>query len=321
MNKYIYWSFLLSGISSLSGFTASAIREQVALAEFSDPVAGNKLVDTTLVDVQAKLADLDRLNNLDNLDRLDSLSITPEDPERELIAIASTSLVTATLDGQLEPTTLEPEIIEIAEIVPAPEPPPPPQKPAPSLRNIPKPQLSFKSASSPLPAIKPAPQTVALVKEFEGFRANAYIDTDGTPVIGYGQSRVNGRKVKLGDRISPQIANQSLQKELGIIQQEILSVLEVEVTPNQLGAITSLAYNAGVHGVKQSTLVRKLNSRDYLGAANEFTRWDKGNLRGRIVRMPGLTRRRQRERQMFLTSQNPTITAFNQPEESNPSKK
>ena len=274
MNKYLYWSFLLTSISSLSGFTASATREKVARVKFSDPVIKTKAKPSTL----------------DNLSDLDSLSLSKIIHDQELKAIANTSLVSATLDGKLGP-----EIIPESPTNFASE----PQSPS-SLR------------PNRVETIVPAPQTIALVKEFEGFRANAYIDTDGTPVIGYGQSRINGRKVRLGDRISPYVANQSLKNELGIIQQEILSVVQVELTPNQIGAMTSLAYNAGVHGIQQSTLVKKVNRRDYLGAANEFTRWDKGNLRGRIVKMPGLTRRRQRERQMFLAPQKPTITAYNQ---------
>ena len=153
-------------------------------------------------------------------------------------------------------------------------------------------------------------QTVAIVKEFEGFRSQAYLDTDGTPVIGYGQSRINGRKVRMGDRITVEAANKALEQELAVIQKEILSVVKVELSPNQLGVIASLAYNTGVHAIKRSTLISKLNRQDYTGAANEFVRWDKGNLRGRLVKMPGLTRRRQRERQLFLSPQAPTIAAM-----------
>ena len=43
-------------------------------------------------------------------------------------------------------------------------------------------------------------KTVTLVKELEGFRSYAYIDSDGTTVIGYGMSVIEGKKVKLGDR-------------------------------------------------------------------------------------------------------------------------
>ena len=61
------------------------------------------------------------------------------------------------------------------------------------------------------------------------------------------------------------------------------------------------SYNAGTRPIKRSTLSRKLNAGDYRGAAQEFVRWNKANQGGRLVAMPGLTRRRVAEKNMFLT--------------------
>lgn len=143
--------------------------------------------------------------------------------------------------------------------------------------------------------------TLKIIKEFEGFSPNAYIDTDGTPVIGYGQSKIQGESVQIGDRILASIAHDALKSDVAIIQKEILSSVEVELNQNQLSALTSLAFNAGVGSVKTSTLVAKLNQKDYAGAANEFLRWDKANIRGQLLKMEGLTKRRVKERQLFLT--------------------
>ncbi len=42
-----------------------------------------------------------------------------------------------------------------------------------------------------------------LIKKWEGFRANAYLDPVGIPTIGYGTIRYpNGQKVQMGDIIS-----------------------------------------------------------------------------------------------------------------------
>lgn len=139
-----------------------------------------------------------------------------------------------------------------------------------------------------------------LVKEFEGFSDIAYIDTDGTPVIGYGLSKIDGKSVNMGDRISVAKADAALKAELQKIQQQINSTVNKELTENQLSALASLSFNAGFESIKTSTLIRKLNAGNYIGAANEFLRWDKANVRGRLVRLPGLTRRRQAERQLFL---------------------
>ena len=71
---------------------------------------------------------------------------------------------------------------------------------------------------------KPEPPLVSdlavnLIKEFEGFESQAYIDTDGTPVIGYGLSKIAGKPVQLGDPISPERADAALKNHLQEINQ------------------------------------------------------------------------------------------------------
>lgn len=161
----------------------------------------------------------------------------------------------------------------------------------------------YTIASSKITAsnTKVLPSTINLVKQYEGFRSYAYIDTSGLPVIGYGQTKINGKTVRMGQYISQAEADAALAKELYHIQRIVLVNVKVDLTPHQLGALTSLVYNAGTRVIKQSTLSRKLNAGDYHGAAQEFVRWNKANQGGRLVAMPGLTKRRIAEKQMFLT--------------------
>ncbi|MGB5715205.1 MAG: lysozyme, partial [Waterburya sp.] len=128
----------------------------------------------------------------------------------------------------------------------------------------------------------------------------AYIDTDGTPVIGYGLSRIAGKPVRIGDRISPTEADTALNNHLEEIHRELDQMVKVSLSEQQLSALASISFNVGINSIKKSTLVKKINEEDYAGAANEFLRWDKANLGGRLVQMPGLTRRRYAERQLFL---------------------
>ena len=143
--------------------------------------------------------------------------------------------------------------------------------------------------------------TLNLVKKYEGFRSSAYMDTNGLPVIGYGQSKINGKRVKMGQYISRTKADAELERELYHIQRLVLSKVRVRLTPNQLGALTSLVYNAGSRILTNSTLIRKLNVGDYAGAAREFPRWNKAHQGGRLVPFPGLTKRRLAEQRLFLT--------------------
>ena len=170
--------------------------------------------------------------------------------------------------------------------------------------------IDLKNAESsyiPPKPIKPQPKPVSkiavdLIKEFEGFKDYAYIDTDGTPVIGYGLSRINGIPVQIGDRISPTQAEAALDAHIREIDRELQKAIEVELSDRQLSALTSISFNVGVDAIAKSTLVRKINAGDYAGAANEFLRWDKADMRGRLVQMPGLTRRRSAERDLFLST-------------------
>ncbi len=149
--------------------------------------------------------------------------------------------------------------------------------------------------------LSPVAEAVDLVKNFEGFRSSAYIDTSGLPVIGYGQTRVNGKTVRLGQYITQAQANVALEQELYHLQQLVLAHVKVNLNPYQLGALTSLVYNAGTKVITNSTLIKKLNAGDYGGAAREFPRWNKANHGGSLVVFPGLTRRRLAEQQLFLT--------------------
>ena len=144
------------------------------------------------------------------------------------------------------------------------------------------------------------PQALDIIREFEGFREQAYVDTDGTPVIGYGLSKVDGRKVRLGDRISVAKADSVLSKQVLELQEQIESMVKVELNSNQLSALSSFAFNVGIYGLESSTLLKKLNAGDYFGAANEFTRWNKATIRGNKMPLAGLTRRREAEKQLFL---------------------
>ncbi|MEM8722457.1 MAG: lysozyme [Cyanobacteria bacterium P01_G01_bin.39] len=145
-------------------------------------------------------------------------------------------------------------------------------------------------------------KAMEMVKEFEGFRSQAYIDSDGTPVIGYGMSMINGRTVQMGDYIAQVDAESALSIKLREIQQQISSTTLVKLNSNQLAALTSFAFNVGFESLERSSLLRKLNSGDYLSAANEFPRWNKADMRGQLVPLSGLSKRRQAERAVFLTS-------------------
>ena len=66
------------------------------------------------------------------------------------------------------------------------------------------------------------------------------------------------------------------------------------------GALVSLVFNIGEGNFASSTLLRKLNGGDYVGAANEFTRWVYGGQGAKKRIIQGLLHRRKMERATFL---------------------
>lgn len=68
-------------------------------------------------------------------------------------------------------------------------------------------------------------------------------------------------------------------------------------TDGQKSALVSFAFNAGLGALQRSTIRMKHNRGDYEGAADAFMMWTKGG--GRVL--PGLVKRRQDERNLYLS--------------------
>jgi lysozyme len=136
---------------------------------------------------------------------------------------------------------------------------------------------------------------LAHVKRWEGFRAEAYPDpgsVNGLPVtIGYGQTRRDGKPIKLGETITEAEASQWLVNELARVTGVIQRLVKVPLTDNQLGALVSFVYNVGDTAFSNSTLLKKLNAGDYAAVPAQLARWNKND--GKV--MEGLTNRRAAE--------------------------
>lgn len=133
---------------------------------------------------------------------------------------------------------------------------------------------------------------LGLVKTFEGCKLTAYLCPAGVPTIGYG--RTTG--VKLGQKITQAQADAWVVEEYDEFEARVRRIVQVPLTANQLGALTSFAYNLGSGALASSTLLRLLNEGDYAGAAAQFGRWNKAG--GKVL--AGLTKRRAAEAALFL---------------------
>ncbi len=133
---------------------------------------------------------------------------------------------------------------------------------------------------------------MCLIKQFEGCKLTAYLCPAGNPTIGYG--RTTG--VKLGQTITQAQADAWVVEEYDAFEARVRRIVTVPLTPNQLGALVSFAYNVGTGALASSTLLRLLNAGDYKGTAAQFARWNKAG--GKVL--AGLTKRRAAEAALFL---------------------
>ena len=135
-----------------------------------------------------------------------------------------------------------------------------------------------------------------VIKQFEKLKLVGYMPTkDDVPTVGWGTTRINGTSVKLGQKITVEHAQELFEKDLAYFEKIVDSQVKVPITQGQFDALVSFCYNVGDGAFKNSTLLRKLNAKDYVGASEEFQRWTKQ--KGKVLR--GLVVRRHLEKQLF----------------------
>lgn len=143
-----------------------------------------------------------------------------------------------------------------------------------------------------------------LIKESEGLhrkrsdgKIQAYADPVGIWTIGYGSIHHIDKKraVQQGDVITEADALRWLNVEVDEKAEAVNSLCKVELTQGMFDALVSFTFNLGTGNLEKSTLLRKLNAKDYEGAAREFDRWIHGG--GKVL--PGLVIRRNKEEALF----------------------
>lgn len=110
--------------------------------------------------------------------------------------------------------------------------------------------------------------TVA-VSDFEGRSNAAYRDVVGIPTICDGYTH----GVKMGDYKTDAECDALLRKELQASFSVVDSAVKVPLSEPAKAALASFVYNVGPSAFRSSTLLKKLNADDSIGACNELKRW------------------------------------------------
>ncbi|RRY03818.1 lysozyme [Brucella anthropi] len=113
---------------------------------------------------------------------------------------------------------------------------------------------------------------LAFIKQWEGLRLKAYQDEAGVWTIGYGHtSRAGGPIVTKGMTITEAEANEILLNDLAKFERRVSSLVKVPLNDFQYAALVAFDLNIGA--LDQSTLLKKLNARDYDAVPAELAKW------------------------------------------------
>jgi lysozyme len=147
-----------------------------------------------------------------------------------------------------------------------------------------------------------SPKGAQFIAGFEGFRGNLYNDPVGHATIGF------GHLVHLG----PINGSEPAQFKKGLTRPQALALLRQDATPAattvarcvkvpltqaQFDALVSFTFNLGAGALQTSTLLRKVNAREFGAVPAEFEKWVLASGR----KLPGLVRRRTAEARLFTS--------------------
>ena len=130
-----------------------------------------------------------------------------------------------------------------------------------------------------------------MIKHFESCKLTAYQDSVGVWTIGWGHTA----GVKKGDNWTQDEADDILLNDLEKFEGYVNQYVKVPLTQNQFDALVSWTFNLGPGNLKSSTMLTKLNEKNYDEVPSQMKRWNKAG--GKVLR--GLERRRNAEAAMF----------------------
>lgn len=110
------------------------------------------------------------------------------------------------------------------------------------------------------------------LKQREGIRLRAYLDTKGVPTIGVGHT---GPEVCLGLIWTTQKAMEVLEKDVKWAEDAVNENVKVALQQHQFDALVSFVFNIGVAAFKRSTCLKLLNEKAYDLAASAMLMWNK----------------------------------------------
>jgi GH24 family phage-related lysozyme (muramidase) len=140
----------------------------------------------------------------------------------------------------------------------------------------------------------------AIAVPAEGLRQYAYYDPPGILTVCRGHTGpdvIKGKKYSLKE--CDQYMDDDMRKAV-IIVDTCRPGLPIPILAAFADGVMNLGSTIACD-TKQSTAARMLEAGDYVGACNQFPRWDHAKIAGVKIPLPGLTSRRALEQEVCLT--------------------
>jgi lysozyme len=132
-----------------------------------------------------------------------------------------------------------------------------------------------------------------LLKSLEGLRLHSYLCIGNVRTIGWGSTQINGRKVKEGDVISVDLAEQLLMHDIQRFESLVESNIKTNLTQNQFDALVIHSFNTG----GSETLFELINKGESLNKIRDWIENTYITANGKVVK--GLIFRRIKEANLY----------------------
>lgn len=142
--------------------------------------------------------------------------------------------------------------------------------------------------------MKTSEKGISLIKQFEGLKLQSYICDGGIWTIGWGTTIMNRVKVKKGDIINIEQAEQFLKRDLQKFENIVNTRINVALNQNQFDALVSNTYNTG----GSDTLFYLINSKEEKQKIKKWIETTYISAQGKILN--GLIIRRAKEAELFF---------------------
>ena len=144
-----------------------------------------------------------------------------------------------------------------------------------------------------------SPTSAQKIAEFEGIRLSPYNDISGNATVGVGHLIHKGPLNGTEEPETEEQAVRDFESDLISKADVFVSRIKTPLNQNQFDSLVSFCYNLGAGRLASLVSDTGLDNGRYNMVSAELLKYNKSRVRGALVPVPGLTRRRQWEAMMF----------------------